>query len=345
MYIPRDNLHDPLYVVTCISNSWRYHRRWELYRNFAKHVSDLGGKLVTVEAAYGERDHAVTSAEATRWGDYKPHPGELEHIQLRTRHELWHKENMLNIGISRLPHDWKYVAWIDADVTFSRPDVFEETLHQLQRYAVVQMWDEAFDLGPGHRTIPGIRAKSFAACYLSSLTPDPKGRYGYWHSGYAWAIRRDAFDKLYNGLLDYAPLGSADFYMAWALIGKLDEHLYQSVKDISRRDVGFSEGYITELLRWQRHALDLRKNLGCVGGTLLHQWHGKKRERFYNTRENILIDNEFDPRTDLHRDSQGLLQLYDTGTERSIALRNQMRCYFAVRNEDSIDLDEKDQGW
>ena len=80
-------------------------------------------------------------------------------------------------------------------------------------------------------------------------------------------------------------------------------------------------------------------NIGAVDGTLLHYWHGKKRLRGYNSREDILIEHAFDPRIDLHRDWQGLWQLADAGTARSLALRDKFRGYFRSRNEDSIDLD------
>ncbi len=176
-------------------------------------TSSTSARLVTVEVAYGERAHAVTSADRTG-----------EHVQLRTRHELWHKENALNIGFSRLPSDWKYAAWIDADVTLARPDVVAATIHALQHWPVVQMWSRAFDLAPnGH---PFAHYRAFADCYLQSqLSPSPScvsrvplaspdcgymqgsaTTGGYWHSGYAWAIRRDAFNAV-GGLIDFAPWG------------------------------------------------------------------------------------------------------------------------------------------
>jgi hypothetical protein len=43
----------------------------------------------------------------------------------------------------------------------------------------------------------------------------------YFHSGYCYAITKKAYD-LIGGLLDIAILGSADYYMALALIGEID---------------------------------------------------------------------------------------------------------------------------
>src|SRR5229473_1294403 len=102
-----------LHIITAISNPCRYRTRYDLYRRFAKYVAESGARLTTVEAAFGERDFAITE------------PGRPDHVQLRTSHEIWHKENLINIGITRLPADWEYVAWVDADVAFARPDWVE----------------------------------------------------------------------------------------------------------------------------------------------------------------------------------------------------------------------------
>src|SRR4051812_49367686 len=95
-----DQVSAPLYVVTPIFNPVRYRSRWKLYEDFARRVEQAGAILYTVEVAFGERAFAVTEA------------GHPRHIQLRTDHELWLKENIINVGVARLPHDWKYVAWV-----------------------------------------------------------------------------------------------------------------------------------------------------------------------------------------------------------------------------------------
>ncbi|MGH7193828.1 MAG: hypothetical protein ACREJM_09885, partial [Candidatus Saccharimonadales bacterium] len=129
-------MNQNLYVVTAISNPARYKSRYKLYHDFAKHVRDAGGILVTAEAAFGDREHLVVD--------------EPMDVAVRTSHELWHKENLLNLAIQSLPPDWQYVAWVDADVTFARPDWVIETIEQLQHFAVVQMFRECLDMTPQH---------------------------------------------------------------------------------------------------------------------------------------------------------------------------------------------------
>lgn len=122
--------NDVLYVVTAISNPSRYLSRYRHYREFEKHIHDSGAILYTAEAALGDREFEVTS-------DSNPH-----HIQVRGGElsTLWLKENLLNIGTSRLPPEARYVAFVDADVAFARSNWAQETLHALQHHAVVQMY-------------------------------------------------------------------------------------------------------------------------------------------------------------------------------------------------------------
>ena len=301
-----------LYVVTPISNPCRYNTRYKLYDNFAKMVTDSGAELVTVEVAFGNRNHVVTK------------PDNPNHLQLRTSHELWHKENMINQGIERLPNDWEYVAWIDADICFANPHWVTETLQQLQHYDIVQMFSQAYDLGPNNE--PFQKHNGFVYSYMHQLMGNKD--YSNWHPGFAWAARRSAINHL-GGLIDFAILGAADRHMAHALIGRVRQTIH------SRLSKSYAEG----LIRWEERAEKyIQRNIGYVPGLILHYWHGKKRDRRYKERWKILIENKFDPKLDLKEDWQGLWQL----TDRNIKLRDDLRGYFRARNEDSIDLETYD---
>jgi hypothetical protein len=87
---------------------------------------------------------------------------------------------MINSAVARLPDDWQYMAWVDADITFLRPDWVQETIQQLQHHAVVQMFEYAVDLPQD------------GYYYTKTMS---------FHPGFAWACRREAWEKL-GGLLD-----------------------------------------------------------------------------------------------------------------------------------------------
>jgi len=121
-------MNKTLAIVVPLVNPNRYRSRYALFRDFKEYAqSHPNVKVYTVEMAFGGRPFEVT------------HPDDPCDIQLRGTDELWHKENLINIGVSRIPQDIRYIAWIDGDVSFLRPDIFEETVHQLQHYPVVQM--------------------------------------------------------------------------------------------------------------------------------------------------------------------------------------------------------------
>jgi hypothetical protein len=319
-------------VIAVVSNPCRYRSRYALYRAFERHVQCSGARLTTVECAFGERPFEVTSADNPR------------HFQVRSRHEFWIKENLINYGLSCLPRDAQYIAWVDADVAWTRPDWVQETIQQLQHHRVVQMFSEAHDLGPDGNIISSFR--SFAYSHVHGIPRkrpgkgkpggDGYGYYGgyggpsdcriaYWHHpGFAWAARRDAVDTV-GGLFDVAVVGESDFIMAKAVVGEAEDVLYP----------GVSPGYRRAVLAWQDQAAKLRGDIGYVSGSLAHFHHGPKSKRAYWTRCSILRDTQFDPYFDLKRDTQGLYQLVDHGDARSIRLRDAIRKYLRNRDEDS----------
>lgn len=331
-YKPQADLSH-FYVITVISNSQRFQRRYELYWKFAEMCLLAGVKLVTVEQAFGNRPFMVTD------------PENPFHVRVRSFEELWLKENMISIGISRaclLDPLAREVAWIDADCFPMCPaiDWFEETWHQLQRYEVVQMWEYLINFGPQNQPVSGPQM-GFMKTYAAAGYTIPKGKnikhtlaghsgmVSLGRPGLAWAANLEALNKL-GGIIDFCILGSGDWHMAHALVGGLEQgNSWETIK-LSK--------YSEALLEWQEKAERwIKRDVGHVPVTVGHWWHGNKVDRQYPTRGKILVSNQYDPHTDIKYDSQGLLQL-ETFSPRQIKLRDQIRGYFMARNEDSIDI-------
>ena len=146
-----------LHVACAYSNPLRWRTRRVLMNDFRQHMqSSPNVALHAGELAYGDRPFEVT-------GDY---PGD---VQLRTSHELWHKENLLNIVVQRFPADWEYGAVIDADFHMTRRDWALEAIHQLQHFDFVQLFSSYTDLSAKHtpyRVMP-----SFAWTNLNGGAP------------------------------------------------------------------------------------------------------------------------------------------------------------------------------
>lgn len=127
---------------------------------------------------------------------------------------------------------------------------------------------------------------------------------------------------------------SADWHMAFGLIGEPDSHPQTSelLKCGAR--------YANYIKTWQnRAARAIQRNVGCVPGHAVHYFHGSKSRRGYGDRWKILRDHDFDPYVDLFPDHQGVYQL----TPLKSRMRDDMRRYFDSRNEDDIGLEKSDR--
>jgi hypothetical protein len=319
--------HNPMlkdmFVVTVISNPVRYRRRPELFYRFEEMCNHAKVNLVVVELAFGDRPHMVTKSE------------NVLHLQLRTHEEFWHKENLINLGIAHgrrvIPHA-KYVAWVDADCRPARTprDWFEETWHELQHYKFVQMWEWFQPLTQDFQNIGGVNP-SFISNYVKHGSPYPKNRKkdGYpfsWGSpGLAWAAEISAIDSI-GGIPYAAILGAGDWYLAHMLVSDLD------IPTMHKYSNGYRNYWKHIQKLCNRH---IRRDVGYVRGLVYHDWHGHTIDRGYDTRENILIDNNYDPRYDIKTDHQGVYQM-ETYTRRQIKMYNSIRAYFRKRNEDQL---------
>jgi hypothetical protein len=301
-----------LHVIAVISNQVQYESRYRLFKQFRQEMLEAGVNLIVVETAFGERPFEVTT-----WAN-------PNHLQLRTYDELWIKERMVNLALAKLPLDAEYVAWIDADISFVSKTWVQDTIDQLQHHMFVQLFVNAIDLGPDNQVIQ--HHTGFAYQFRQGR---PRGAgYTFWHPGFAWAARREALDAT-GGLIDKAILGAGDHHMALAMI--------HQVMDSIPGDM--SPAYLRHLRLWEdRCKKYIKKDLGFVDGTVLHHYHGKKKDRKYVERWSILRDFAYNPDTDIKPDSQGLWQLV-VEDDRQIGLCDGLRAYFRQRNEDSTDLE------
>jgi hypothetical protein len=341
-----------LHLAVAYSNPFRWRVRRELANDFRRHMmAQPNVVLHFIELAYGDRPFEVTNPAL--------YPTD---IQVRTSHELWHKENLLNVAVNHFPSDWRYGAYLDADVQCTRYDWALETIHQLQHYEWVQLFSSYTNLSgktiPGYgnqpigstygfaylytqnsiERLPGNKAmrqegSGFAASHMPGVKVSMRRMGG--NPGLGWGFRRSAFDTV-GGLLDKCILGSGDGFMAFGLAGTYDElkrygiplnmRHWSEVRNIS----AYTDEYRAAIYAWQERAARLTRNIGYVDQFVVHHYHGPKDRRGYTTRDNILIEEKYNPLRDVYYDWQGVLQL----TPDKPRLRDRIRQYFLSRVED-----------
>jgi hypothetical protein len=317
-----ENALDKLYVITPIFNPASYKSRTNLYFQFAEHMRKSNVTLITIECVYGNSsEFSVTNSNNTN------------HIQLRTNHPLWHKENLINIAIRRLPSTWKYVLWLDADIEFLESDWPLRVIEAFQKYDIIQVFKYAQNLDPQGEIKEHLFAFTYAIAedliinkkYYSSFYP---------HAGYGWGMTKRAYDQA-NGLIEIGILGGGDSMMAISLIGRHSEGFIAPSRQ-------FHKNFVKELKEWQERVKIFRdeKKIGYADCVIKHHFHGKMGDRKYVNREKILINSKYDPSKDLYTDDNGLLQVRDTKQK----MIDQIFEYFKSRNEDNkISSEEKDR--
>ena len=294
----------PLYVVLPYFNFCGFKRRRDLFVQFVNEIASVSGIRVV-----------ISEAESPT-----PLPRGLpvwRHMTFKTPSRIWIKENLVNLAVNRLPNSWKYMSWIDADLTFLNQNWVRDTIHELQTADVVQLWRSAVNLGAQGETLKVDT--SFAYMFISSGTPwVPTDKYGFWHSGYAWACTRKAYDQM-GGLIDWAILGSGDRHMAMALAGLADKSCPGNIHP----------NYKVLLDDFQKKMKNFKTSY--VDGTIVHHWHGAFANRRYKERWEILTKNQFDPFVDIGMEADGTVRLTKDG-KRFEALLDE---YFIGRKEDS----------
>jgi len=289
-----------LYVILPYFNYCGFKRRRELFVQFVNEIRPIKNIRIIVSELQGPAP--------------LPNLDVWRQVSFPQGDSLWLKENLVNLAV---PKEARYLAWIDADITFLNKNWVHDTLDELQTNDVVQMWRSAINLGPSGECIK--TDKSFGYMFKGSGTPwVPTDRYGFWHPGYAWACTRSAWQKM-GGLIDWAILGSGDRHMAMAFAGQV----------LSSAPGNIHQNYKNLLLEFQTCVWDFK--VSWVEGTIIHHWHGSLENRKYRERWEILTKNAFDPLKDVGHVKSGLIQLSESGRR----LEKFLARYFLDRSEDS----------
>ena len=306
--INNEPIEEKLNVIIVISNPCLYARRYILAREFIKRMEmEENVELYIVELTYHNQSYLVTE---------KSNPN---HLQLNTQVPIWHKENMINMGVRYLlPKEWKAFAWIDADIEFESTTWAIDTLRLLNgTFDILQLWSHAADLDKNENAMSVFNSAGYQFVKNTSSYNESK-EINFWHPGFAWACTRKAYDKM-NGLYDLSILGSGDNIMMLSLL----KNGIKSINEFS------SDGYKHSVSEYQKKVKNLR--FGYVPGVIRHYFHGSKINRKYSERWVILVEHNFNPSIHLTKTKEGLLIPSEKCPQK---LLDDIFQYVAERNED-----------
>ena len=301
-----DPIEKQLHIVVVISNPCLYATRYKLFNAFIKRLEENEHiQIYAVEMIYKNQKFIVTDANNKR------------HLQLKCDVPIWHKENMINLGVQHLlPKKWKAFAWIDADIEFENTTWALDTLKILNGSKdIVQLFSHCVDMDKDESTLNLFT--SFGYSYSKNKKYTTKGL-DYWHPGYAWAMTRKAYEKV-GGIYDKGVLGSGDNIIALSLINKTQSFL----------NYKYHPDYKQSIIDYQQNAKTLR--LGYVPGVVRHFYHGTKKNRRYTERWQILMKHQYSPNLHLTYDVSGILI---PTNDFSSDFKQDIMNYFKERKED-----------
>jgi hypothetical protein len=267
-----------VWAITSYFNPARFKGRLPNYRIFR---ANLGIPLVTVELSFD--------------GRFELEEGDADIlVQVTGGAVLWQKERLLNLALKSVPSAEKYIAWIDGDVIFERPDWMDEAAKQLADYNVVQLLSHQVDLSPeDHHTNFEYRDTPASGQGIVSMvsetkaetlpTPGRNRRSFAW--GLAWAARREILQD--HGLYDAMVVGGGTRALVSAMYGEFDK-----ITEAFQLSPARQEHYLS----WARPYHEaVGGRIGHVPGRLYHLWHGKLENRNYGGRYQGLVDFNFEP--------------------------------------------------
>jgi hypothetical protein len=290
-----------LYLITVVFNPARSRSSLKHYANFKHQMEKLGVKLITVECCFENSPFSITSP------NYEPY-----NIQIRTNSLFFQKERLINLAISKLPLDAKYILYVDYEVEFANENWVNDAIKALHMFKGIQLFEEALLLGPQKEELKKV--KSFAFQNYKKEKPLEKKQFedSTLAAGFAWGFRADALKEL-DGLIDYSPLGNNDKIMAYCLANRSEEY-------VSREKAG--ENFRDSVKNWQKKAqLIFNEGIGFIPGTIRVNWIKVKRDKTHYENWDILMANDFDPRNDLVLESNGIYGIEPTRGKLALELR------------------------
>lgn len=308
------NPDETLYVILPYFNFCGSTTRYNLFIAFVEHIRKYENiKIIISEATTSDKYDLPNNIN-----------GIFQHHGYKLNNQFWCKENLINLAIAELPRNWKYVAWIDADITFLNDNWVVDAINKLKEYNFIQLFQTAVYMGPANEAIK--IDNSFGYMHQASKQEwRSDHKYGFWHCGFAWACNRYAYDKT-GGLIDFSILGSGDHHMALSLIQKVELSCPNNPR--------LHPAFLARLKNYEALVKIYKLSLSYIDGTILHHWHGRLEDRKYIERWEIFYEHGYNPDEDIVKNEKGLIDLTDVGTR----MKEDLEIYFIERNEDGAEL-------
>ena len=151
------------------------------------------------------------------------------------------------------------------------------TIEKLQRYSFVQLFQLSSFLGPAGKKQVLRKDVSFVYAMQHGISTNrTRASNCYVHPGYAWAMRREMFDRM-GGLIEYSILGGGEIHFAYALFNRIHETIPINLHPDYRRLTKIWADRVAQLSAYGY-------SVSYLPIHLWHHWHGNRMDRGYAER-------------------------------------------------------------
>ncbi len=299
------NTFNDMAILTCHFNWCKYKNPEKNLKFFLKHMKEQKIPVYGVELSL--TDEFVTKG-IKNW----------KQIKVKNKNICFQKEACINLIEKTLPQKYKKIAWVDADIEFKNPSWYYDTIYALKKYKVVQMYSECIYYDQNQQVskiIPSL---------MKNGKPISSEVFGKSAPGMAWAARRELWKN--GGLYPYNFIGGGDVVFSMTVLNLGITRWLEKVMGISNINSN-----CVKFNTWKEKIVNyVARNVGCINGQIVHNWHGDIENRAYNTRHEMYDKVNIDLEVIVNDD--GILEFTSISKEIESDILN----YFKKRFEDGI---------
>jgi hypothetical protein len=304
------------WAVTTFFNPAKFKSLLQNYYIFADKLRQQGVNLMTVECAFGDDEFEIPEGPNV--------------LRLRSQSVMWQKERLINYGVSQLPPDCKYFAWLDCDIIFTNDQWAEIAVQKLQTADVLQVYKKVIYLPQGHEVFNG-RDKLMMVqgivwqkmIHKNWLDRRRAKQLPFSAPGFGWAARRDFFHcPELNGIYDKNIIGSGDTFLVDCYFDSWDIHGFAQK---------FTDPMKQHMMDWAAKLKAKKPVLDYLPVDIWHLWHGSLKNRKYMDRHDVVLKYNYDPEGDIVLYGN----TYEWASDKP-EFHEDIRQYFYSRKEDEV---------
>jgi hypothetical protein len=297
--------NDALYLLVSYFNYNSNKSRERNIYSFIQKNSNSKVKIVIIEAIYNNHNQLKDLSSQV-----------FLHLKYNIKHPVSLQDNLINVGIKKLPTDWEYLAWVDSDVIFNNENWAQNILKELQDKDIVHCFKEA-DFLNQDGTVSNFNFLS--ECYTHINKIKYLDIHQKTHCGFAWALKKSFYEQM-KEIFDYSIIGSNDVVMNLVVLKKSLEDYFSNS--------GYSQEYIDLVTEYYNRKKEVKFTF--IDNKITHLWHGDINNRNYHLRKSILKKYQFNPKQHILKNEDGIIEL----TEKGLVMLPYIKNYFELKEKE-----------